>query len=301
MNVTFFQTADPDRYRDLLLSTSRTVARYVRPRGYAQEVFLGIKRGCWPWQASFNRIYIFEELIARGWSDWAVYMDADAFIADLDFDLDAYLADKGDRAAVMTPSNATQHWWDVNNGVLMFNLRHPLAHRLVARWKAMFETRLPDAVLPTLSGWSNPNDQEMLQEILVDDPQIAAAIHFETPLLFNSLEGRFIRQILREAIPDFPERTRVICAHVEAVLQVRDPLALHDQAEREQEKITAVVTQVYESLLRRPPDGQGMIYYGRMIELLGAEAGSRKMALELMQSQEYQMLTSRDANLAVGG
>ncbi len=301
MNVTFFQTADPERYRDLLLSTSRTVARYVRPRGYAQEVFLGIKRGRWPWQASFNRIYIFEELIARGWTDWAVYMDADAFVADLDFDLDAYLADKGERAAVMTPSNATQHWWDVNNGVLMFNLRHPLAHRLVARWKAAFETRLPDALLADLQGWSNPNDQEMLQEIIVDDAEIAAAIHFESPLLFNSLEGRFIRQVLREQIPDFPERTRVICDQVEGVLATHDPHTAHDLALREQEKVAAVVTQVYESLLRRPPDNQGMVYYGRMIELLGPEAGARKMALDLMQSEEYQKLIGQTRRVATRG
>ena len=285
MNVTFFQTADPERYREMLLATSRTVARYVAPRGFAQEVFLGYKRGVWPWQASFNRIYIFEELIARGWADWAVYLDADAFIADLDFDLAAYLSDKRDRAAIMTHSNATRLPWDVNNGVLMLNLRHPFALRMVAGWRERFEAAYGDDTLRERPDWSNPDDQELLQETIRTEPDIAGTIHFESYTLINSLDARFIRQVLRSAIPDLAERTRVICGHVAAVLQQGETTP--DEAQRERERVAAVVTHAYQTLLGRNVDASGLAYYGRMVELLGPDAGARKIAFELMQSQEY--------------
>ena len=295
MNVVFFQTADSVRYRDMLLATSRTVSRYVQPRGYAQEVFLGVKRGRWPWQASFNRIYIFEELIARGWADWAVYMDADAFVADLNFDLGAYLSDKADRCAVMTPSNATKLWWDVNSGVLMVNLRHPFGRRLVEQWRAAFEQRLPDEALQRLEDWSNPNDQELLQEIISGDPQIAAAIHFEPPTLFNSLDARFVRQITREAIPDFDERLRIIAERVEEVLAPIEQVEQDAPAHKARAKCVAIVTQAYEGVLRRAPDEAGLRYFEALVEQLGPEVGWRRMVMQMMQSDEYRARLARDA------
>ncbi len=305
MNVTFFQTADTERYRDLLLATSRTVGRYVQTRGYAQETFLGVKRGYWPWQASFNRIYIFEELVRRGWTDWAVYMDADAFIADLGFDLDAYLSGMADRAAVMAHSNATPHPWDVNSGVLMFNLRHPLGRRLVESWKAAFEAHLPDAALWALKEWSNPNDQQMLQEIILADPEIAGAVHLEPAQLFNAVDARFIRQIVREAIPDLAERTRVICGHVDAVLAADGPAARRgrlglrrDKALRERRRAEAMVTQAFEALLRRPADPAAVHHYSEVILQLGAETGWRTVILQLMTSLEYQGRLARDPSTA---
>ena len=85
-----------------------------------------MKRDYYPWQASFNQVYMLKELLDRDEHDWIVYLDADAYVADLDFDLPAYLADRSGYGAIVTPAHDDGAWWDVNTGVLALNLRHPV-------------------------------------------------------------------------------------------------------------------------------------------------------------------------------
>ena len=114
MNVLFMQTADVT-YRPLLELTSQTVTEYCARHQYLYESHLGIVRGYYPWHATYNRIPLLKRLLNAGYSGWVCYLDADAYIADLDFDLTAYLRDKGDFALIAAPG-ARAGWWDVNAG-----------------------------------------------------------------------------------------------------------------------------------------------------------------------------------------
>ena len=85
------QTADSREYRAMLEMTAKVNLAYCAAQGMTYESYLGIKRGVAPWQATYNRIFMLNELLDRGFRGWAIFVDADAFVADFSFDLRGYL------------------------------------------------------------------------------------------------------------------------------------------------------------------------------------------------------------------
>nr|WP_053000119.1 methyltransferase domain-containing protein [Sphingomonas sp. Y57] len=216
--VVFLQTADAEHYAPMLAITAAGVREYCRRHGFGYESFLGVKRGFHPWQATFNRIPMLEELVARGFTGWAVYLDADAYIQDLDFDLTAYLADKGDRAAIFATSGVTGEHWDVNAGVALINLGHPLGRELVARWSAAFAAHSDETLREAAEWMGGGNDQDLLHDILRQDEAIARAVLVEPMTLLNGPRARFIRQQLRAMGPTLEARMDALAAAVSMVL-----------------------------------------------------------------------------------
>jgi len=211
------QTADADRYAPMLAITAANVREYCRRHALGYESFVGIKRGFHPWQATFNRIPMLEELAARGFTGWALYLDADAYIQDLDFDIAAYLADKGDYAAILATSGVTGEPWDVNAGVALVNLGHPLGRDLIAKWAAGFAGHSDDALRAGEEWFGAGNDQDILHGILRNDADIAAAVLIEPMSFMNGPHARFIRQQLRTLSPTFAARLADIRAAVERI------------------------------------------------------------------------------------
>lgn len=281
MDIVFTQTCDAGAYLDILLATSRTVRAYCERHGFEYEAFVGLRRGYWPWHASFNRIYLLQELVERGRHDWAVYLDADAYVADLGFDLRAFLADKADAAAVMTPSGATDAAWDVNDGVMLLNLRHPFTARLLASWRAAFEAT-PDETLRRQTGWSNPDDQEMLQAFLRDDPDAEQWVRLAPRELMNSAYASFVRQFVRALFPDPASRLRAIRAQVEGVLGEREACELADAA-----AATAFIDKMYLAILRRHADPHGLAHFTPLVRQLGFEAGAKLILEQMLSSDEF--------------
>lgn len=219
--VIFLQTSDPFAYADMLFCTSRTVRRYCQDHGFAYEAYLGIKRGYHPYQATFNRIYMLEELVSRGFKGWAVYMDADAFIADFSFDLAALLYEHGDKGFMATPSGASDHPWDVNAGVFLLNLSHPTGLAILRRWKAAYE-EADDAKLRACSAWNmGLDDQQMLHVILSELPRFDESCVRLPWALINSPDASFIRQHLRAMHDDMPTRLAAIERDVFALMEER--------------------------------------------------------------------------------
>ena len=108
--------------------TSVSVRAFCALNGYEYESFRGLKFGRRPQDATYNRIALLNEAIDAGFDGWLAFLDTDAFIVDLRFDLDAYLRRHDDRALVLRPSApGAQDAWRVNAGVLFVNARHPLA------------------------------------------------------------------------------------------------------------------------------------------------------------------------------
>lgn len=214
VELVVLQTADPIRYAPMLAVTQANVAEYCRRHGFAYEAFVGIARGFHPWQACFNRILLLRALIERGFRGWALYLDCDAYVVDLDFDLASYLAGHANRGAILARSGVSTLPWDVNNGVMLVNLGHPEGRRLVEAWAGLF-AEVDDATLRAAPEWiDGGNDQDMLHRLLRDDPALLQAVLIESPDLINSPHARFIRQHVRALTPDLDARVRAIAAEV---------------------------------------------------------------------------------------
>ena len=215
--VTLLQTADPFRYAPMLAVTQPNVTEYARRHGFGYRSFVGLKRGRWNWQASYNRLPMLVELLNEGVGGWALYLDADAYVRDLDFDLAAYLRAHRDKAAIFATSGVTGEAWDINSGVALVNLDHPQGRALVQGWAARFAVLSDDDLLRQQEWEDGPNDQTLLQDLLREEPAIAAAVHVESMDLLNSAHARFIRQRLRAQFDGFLERVSALRDEVAAV------------------------------------------------------------------------------------
>src|SRR5262249_24040117 len=195
----FLQTADPKNYRRMLQTTSRTVIEYCGRHDIPLELFFGICRGHAPWHAAFNRIILLRWLLNNGFSGWVCYLDADAYITDLDLDLRRFLADKTELALIIATDNPfepNRPYWGVNDGVFLINLGHPVGREIVWQWGEKLDDH--SELLKTAPEWSF-GDQALLIDILralPDGPGYVLTLR-ENPSLINGSEGLFIRQIVR--------------------------------------------------------------------------------------------------------
>lgn len=280
MDIVFLQTADPFRYKRMLDATARTVTEYCRRHGFGYESYVGVKRGYFPWHATFNRMFQFRELLDRGFTGWAIYLDADAYIYDLDFDLRSYLSDKAHHAGVMTTIPGAPHPWCINAGVIFLNLGHERGQEIAARWLDRY-SQISNARLRTMEVWHDgESDQSMLFDLLLQEPSIRAAVHYEDISLINSYDARFIRQFLRSLSPDLGDRTTAIMSAVDDVMhrgaaQSRDV----DVAEE-------IVSRLYHIILRRGPDA-GSIGYSQLIAAKGMTLAVPEVVQLLLDSPEY--------------
>ena len=83
---------------------SVSVRAFCDLHGHEYEAFKGIKVGRLPQHATYNRIALINDNLDSGFDGWLVFLDADAFVVDLRFDLRAYLARHSDRAFVLRSS-----------------------------------------------------------------------------------------------------------------------------------------------------------------------------------------------------
>ena len=220
-DVTTFliQTSDDIVYARMLEVTSPNIAAFCERHDLQYRVFRGLKRGHWDWHGCFNRLYMFEELIDEGHDGWVIYLDADAFIVDLDFPIREYLDSKGDRAGVLVHSGATPAYWDVNNGVMFLNFGNPVAKLIVRDWIDRHEAIFDE---PEYLSRERPfyfGDQRLLQHILRDNPAWFDALHIETQKLMNSMHASFIRHHIRSMTPDFDRRLARMQRDVDEVMR----------------------------------------------------------------------------------
>jgi hypothetical protein len=196
MKIHFLQTAEVT-YRPLLEATSRTVVEYCSRHQCSYESYFGIIRGYHPWHAAFNRIALLKRLVDTGFSGWVCYLDADAYVVDLDFDLKTYLRDKDNVALVIAPGGPTGHWWDVNSGVFLINLAHPVGQAIVCEWSRLFD-EIADEQLRAAADWVT-DDQTFLHQLLqnIPDAEQFTLVDAEHPRLLNYGDGTFVRQVLR--------------------------------------------------------------------------------------------------------
>ncbi len=217
LRIKLFQTADAHVYHDMLAATSQTARAFCRRADVAYECFVGVRRGWQGWHATYNRIpYVFD-LLMEGYDGWVLYMDADAYVHDLDFDLRGYLADKGRYALIGSRAGGSDFYWDINIGVLLINMGHPLMQELAREWYAYLSRY--DLTHDT-SAWAEciSDDQAMLQELLALRPQSEGAVLHEPWDFINSHYAGFVRQVMRSSGMTLEQRTIDIQARVAEVM-----------------------------------------------------------------------------------
>lgn len=196
--IKLFQTADQFKYINIINITEAANKRYCDLHDIAYEKYIGVKRGYYSWQATFNRIIYLREQLVAGYDGWVIYLDADAYIFGQGYDI-RELLDRGDGDYYFSPGGPTRQKWDINAGVFIINLGSTAGRDLVNCWYTHF-LRTSEMEVRRASDWGMiTDDQARLQEILRTRPDLLQRLAVVPRALFNSEQGSFIRQILRAA------------------------------------------------------------------------------------------------------
>jgi hypothetical protein len=181
-----------ENYAPLLEVAGPVNSSYAALHGYGYRSFVGFmspKAG-----ANFNRYHLIREEIDAGRHDWAFWMDADAIVIDLRFPVES-LIERSPEKMLIACSGTDRGEFDVNNGVFLMNLRHPLARELVED-----VIRVGDSLGRAPNGFYS--DQAIMQRWLRGYADEAGHISFlqryagSDRSLFN-YNGRFIRHVFR--------------------------------------------------------------------------------------------------------
>src|SRR3981081_758524 len=222
MKDVLIQTCDPVEYATILEATSRTTREFCHRQDLKYRSFIGVKRGHWPWHSTYNRLHMLKELLDEGHRGWVLYLDADAYISDLDFPIAEFLKARTQSALIGVRANSTAEYWDINAGVLFVNFKHHLAeaivldlikrHEKASQTLEFLETRWPDPDLRL-------DDQSLLHSALLENPDWQTSLRHEPQSLMNSMHASFIRHHLRAMTPAICERIKSIQTEVEDVLR----------------------------------------------------------------------------------
>ncbi|WP_426957205.1 hypothetical protein [Muricoccus radiodurans] len=221
------QSADPVNYFDLLRVTAKANRAYCLRHGIPYLCAHTVMRGFHPLHACYNRVFFLNDLLDLGFQGWFLHLDADAYVADLGFDIAAHLADRPDRSFVIT-HGATAAPWDVNDGIFFANCAHPDTHRLARRWQHWIMTLAPERLRASPDWGQVPDDQHLLHGTLRETPDLTAAFEYASKDFMNTDRARFIRQVLRARERDLARRVDLVALDVERVLAAHgaapDPL-----------------------------------------------------------------------------
>ena len=223
-DLLILQTCDRENYLPMLQHTSLTVLAYIKRHGCNYETFIGLKRGVWPWHATFNRIYKLNDYIESGYKGWVLYMDADAYFCNFDFDLLSYLSDKQKYAFVLAHTGITPNYYDINAGVFFANLGHPVCVNIIRRWKGIYDRMYKDEDYARAIKWNMiSNDQSSFVNIIRYNLYKSYLYIEGTGEIFNSGHAKVIRQILRKNYQDncldtLEQRTATIASDVRKAL-----------------------------------------------------------------------------------
>lgn len=124
------QTCDGEIYKPLLDVSEKVSKEYCKLHGYDYMRYDGVIHGTEKWQSTFNRIYLIPEQI--GTYDWVFYMDADALITDKSKSLDEYMLQE---YAILSCQGDIL----INNGITMYNMKHPKIKEILEKWKQDYE------------------------------------------------------------------------------------------------------------------------------------------------------------------
>ncbi len=194
-------------------------------------------------------------IVATGFDGWVIYLDADAYVFDLGFDLAEFLAAHAQAALVAAGSGVQpQRWWDVNAGVFAINLAHPGARAIITGWNALLDQIAEDDLCGEAAWGQVADDQAMLHRVLQALPGAERWVHLDQSNVFN-YGARFIRQVLRAEYTDLDARVSKLRFAVAQVMGGSGEAA--GAAPSQAFVFDELVRALYRTLLAREPDPGG--------------------------------------------
>jgi hypothetical protein len=126
--IIIMQSSD-DQYAPMLDAISGVNADYAQSHGYVYRAIIGNLSPI-PMTGNFNRYYLLREEIVAAKYDWGVWIDADAIVMDHRVRLESII-DRSPETLIIGCRGGSMGDHDINNGVFLLNLQHPLALELV--------------------------------------------------------------------------------------------------------------------------------------------------------------------------
>lgn len=199
-SVVIMQTHDGELYEPFFSVTQPANKKYAKKHGYDYWSFVGVIRGQKPWHAAFNRLYMLEMAVQAKQYDWAFYLDNDALIVDHTLNLDVHLKQ---HCLIVAAMGGTEAFFDINDGVMLINLRHPKVVFAIKEWRHMYEristkslANEPDGSFRKY-GAEKYDDQGMLHAVIrqhVHPDSMCVQKGSSVTLNYN---GSFVRHVLR--------------------------------------------------------------------------------------------------------
>lgn len=214
------QTADPYRYSEMLNITSRYNKIYAKNHNMNYQSFLGIKRGIYPHHATYNRVFMLQELVNLNYRGWVMYLDADCLVRDPDFSFPKMFQDLRLDGKFMLLHNVYAfddqkfRWFDVNAGAFAIDLSSNMARFLISLWSKFYSIFYSDHDFEQALQWKDlTNDQDclhMILQILDKEFGIKNSVHLE------QFQLNKIQQNLRSSIDSTPseEDIKSRCEHL---------------------------------------------------------------------------------------
>lgn len=211
MKIRVIQTCDETSgYKGLMDVTREINELYCKKWGYEYVSYVGVKRGYHPWNATFNRIYLLEEILNAQDCDWVVYLDADCFVYDVNTRLEEIIFEEENQyRAFLFCRGSSDDLWDINCGSFFMNVKSSFSRPVITLWKTYFESILTDEILfRAKEPWSIASktimiqDQSMLEAVFKVYDVMGVLARFlrtyngERGNRFN-YSGPFIRQLIR--------------------------------------------------------------------------------------------------------
>ena len=217
-DLLILQTSDgrpTSTYARMLDALQGVHLAYAAQWGFHYMRWDGLAKGRQAWHATYNRIYLLDDLYKRGRYHWVLWLDPDAIIRDPRLSVTDLLDERYAVVGCRGGDNPTL-FYDINIGVAFFNLRHPDFGDLIRGWVAAID-QVADSQLNRGStenyvamrgGARVPDDQQMLHTVLERHPRGRRMVkrffgdESGDTYLFNYKEGKYVAHLIREDNPD---------------------------------------------------------------------------------------------------
>jgi hypothetical protein len=213
LEILILQTSDADNYIPIIQESSNPNKKYAKKIGAKYEKYLGIKRGCYPHHATYNRIHLLKELVDNNYKGWILYLDADALIADHQIDLRKYLIELQNKGKSVNfhsavPIDVKINHWDINAGVFAINLDTDFSKRLINCWYQFYEVSYTDQHYIDATQWDSIlNDQTSLHNIL---RSLGEKLTLENIEVNRFLQETLCRQFIRDDFTEMPAHESIL-------------------------------------------------------------------------------------------
>lgn len=114
------------KYMDFVDITMKPNMKYAQIHNYTYKFSIGESA----FSSYYNRHFMLRDELASGKYDWALWMDVDAMVHNIEITLESIIDESPDKMLICCQGGMGGEW-DVNMGVFFLNLRHPLTRQFV--------------------------------------------------------------------------------------------------------------------------------------------------------------------------